>query len=205
MALSRRSFTKTIGALAAALGAGARRLAAQARSPNEQTPTGLDAMLVMALAEAVLPSDLGRDGCARVGRDFVRWAISHKQGAELLHPYGSAAISHTTALPLAHWNRQLRELDSAAREATRSSFAALGIPARAGLVRNALGGERISGLPSAAAAQHVAIALISRFYSSPEATDLCYQVRIGREQCRPLSTVSHAPAPTYARRGASTR
>lgn len=206
MALSRRSFTKSLTALASFLAAGARRLAAQAgRGPNQQTPPGLDALVLTALAEAVLPSELGRERSARVARDFARWTLSHRPGAELLHPYGSAAIAHAAALPLARWRQQLRDLDAAAREGTRSSFAALGVPERTGLVRNALGGERFGNLPPAAGAAHVAIALVSHFYSSPEATDLCYEARIGREQCRPLSTVSRAPVQALSGRGAGSR
>jgi hypothetical protein len=67
-------------------------------------------------------------------------------------------------------------------------------------VRAALAGERGESLPSPLAAKHVALALLSHFYDSSAATDLCYESQIGRQQCRPLAAQAEKPTP-LARRG----
>ena len=84
-------------------------------------------------------------------------------------------------------------LDADARRHGGQSFAALAQEQRQALVRTSLAGERGEGLPSPLAARHVAIALLAHFYESPAATDLCYDARIGRQQCRPLAAQAQAP------------
>lgn len=49
-----------------------------------------------------------------------------------------------------------------------------------------------------ARAKHVAIALLAHFYASPDADDLCYGRRIGRQTCRGLGGVRQPPASTQA-------
>ncbi len=54
---------------------------------------------------------------------------------------------------------------------------------------------KVDRLGSVGRAPHIAVALLAHFYASPEATDLCYQVKIGKETCRPLASSSRQPLP----------
>jgi len=155
----------------------------------------LDPALLRALGAAVLPSELGDGGISRTVAGFERWLAGYREGAELLHGYGSGEIRRTGPSPALRWTGQLRELDQAARKAGRKPFAELDLPARQDLVRAALHGARASGLPAVDRAPHVAVGLLAYFYGSPEAADLCYGARIGRNSCRPLEESTRLPPP----------
>ena len=155
----------------------------------------LDAALVRALATAVLPGELDADSARRAADAFLGWTRDYRAGAELSHGYGSARIRSAGADPSTRWALQLRSLDSDARRAHGRGFAALDSEQRRTLVRAQLAGERAASLGSAGAAQHVAVALLAHFYGSPAATDLCYEVRIGPNTCRPLSQSAQRPVP----------
>jgi hypothetical protein len=155
----------------------------------------LDEAMVVALAAAVLPSELGRDGAAGAARRFTQWLAGYRAGAEVLHPYGSAEIELLPPSPAAAWRGQLSALDAAARRAHGAGFGSLGIGQRQALVRDALAGATLVGMPAPLSAPHVAVALMSHFHGSPEATDLCYRAQIRKGQCRPLVTSSRQPLP----------
>src|ERR671915_98576 len=101
-ALSRRSFSAWLLALVPA-GLLARVGGAPAPGPpppNESPPASappFDDRLVAALAAAVLPSELGAVGITRAAADFQRWVAGYKEGAELVHGYGTAVIGKTVA------------------------------------------------------------------------------------------------------------
>lgn len=191
--LSRRTFVGWIGALGAMLGV--RRIRAATPTQPEQ-PATLPTAALAAVASAVLPSDLGADGTAKAVREFTRWVSGYRAGAEVLHGYGTDELDSLPPLPLAKWRTQLAALDRAATSAHGRSFQALGIAERQGLIRQVVaGGRAAAGMPDIANAPHIAIALLSHFYSSPEATDLCYGVQIGPKQCRPLVHNSRQPLP----------
>lgn len=154
-------------------------------APNA-TPLG-------ALGEAVLPADLGAAGIARAVSEFERWMLGYQPGAEANHGYGTGKIERLTNDPRPEWRAQLVALDAEARRAGAPSFAALPREARQAIVRTALAGERGESLPSPLGARHIAVALLSHFYDSPAATDLCYDAQIGRQQCRPLAAQRQQP------------
>lgn len=156
-----------------------------ARQPNAAT--------LAALGEAILPSELGADGARRAVADFQRWMDGYRPGAEANHGYGTGKLEQVAADPRATWRTQLGALDAEARRGGGQSFAASSRERRQALVRTALAGERGESLPSPLAAKHVALALLAHFYDSPAATDLCYEVEIGRQQCRPLATQKQQP------------
>jgi hypothetical protein len=201
---SRRSFIGWISAIGASIGFAPRRSSALAAATPEWAPLqdARSQALIAALAQAVLPTELGRDGAARVARDFSRWTAAHRVDAEVLHPYGSADLARTGPLPVAAWHRELAGLDAEARRRFSRGFATLGPDQRAEIVRDSLAHVRLAGMPSALSTQHIAVALLSRFYGSAEATDLCYRARIGREQCRPLINATRQPLPLATRPGA---
>jgi hypothetical protein len=205
MSLSRRSFVGWLGGLAATLGLGQRgRAAAADVAPLPAEPQGapLDAALLAALGDCVLPGELGSDGIARTTRGFSQWIAGYRRGAELVHPYGSATIRLTGESPLPAWREQLTALQREARTRHRGGFAALTRDQRRALVTAALDGERLNRMPDPLAAQHIAVALLAWYFRSPEAVDLCYRARIGPNQCRPLLNAPREPLPLAPLRGA---
>ena len=194
--LTRRTFLGWLGAVGALVGA--RRGRASSVSDAAQ-PAGLDPAVLLALAEAVLPGELGPGGTARAAREFARWIAEYRPGAELLHAYGSDEISYAGPTPLPEWRRQLAALDALARTHHGRSFTASGVDARRALVRTTLEGHRLTGMPAPLRAPHVAVALMSHFYGSSEATDLCYGVQLGPNECRPLAFNGRRPLPLAGR------
>ena len=188
-ALSRRRFLAALAA-AAPLPAIVRRAHAAAVIQLESDPATLDA-----LAEAVLPSALGRAGSHRAAAAFRAWGAGYRENAELVHGYGTSRLRATGPTPLTRWSAQLDDLDKRAQANYQRAFRALTVADRTAIVRAALQGERLDRMPSVASASHVAVALIAHFYESPAAMDVCYGARIGRETCRPLAAQSKQPLP----------
>jgi hypothetical protein len=165
----------------------ARILAAGARS---------GAASLDAVADAVLPADaLGTAGVARAAAQFQRWLDGYLAGAERDHGYGTGDLSYTPSDPRARWRMQLEELDAAAQAAYARAFDALDREQRRSLVRGKLEASGAERLTTPLGAPHIAGALLSWFYASSEANDLCYNARIGKETCRPLNAVAAAPTP----------
>jgi gluconate 2-dehydrogenase subunit 3-like protein len=195
--LSRRRFVSWLSGFGAALGIGVRARPGQAKTSAvaPQQPATLDTAAVTRLAEAVLPGELGDAGFARVSRGFTQWIGSYRQGAELVHPYGSSELRQTGESPAGRWRSQLTALDRDARAKHSRAFGALTRDQRRDLVASALGSERINRMPDPLDANHVALALVAWYFASPEANDLCYNARIGRNQCRPLVNAPRQPLP----------
>ena len=194
--LSRRTFVSWLSGVGAAIGAGLRLRPAHAASslaPNQAAP--LDPTSVTRLAEVVLPAELGDAGFGRVSRAFTEWAAAYREGAELNHPYGSAEIRHTGTSPSGRWRLQLAELDRDARSRHQSPFNTLTVEQRKAIVTAALASDRTNRMPDPLSANHVALALVAWFFASPEATNLCYNAKIDRNQCRPLVNAPRQPLP----------
>lgn len=189
--INRRTFVVLSGALAALLRPFGKTMAAPVTADQQDLPLPQ----LTALAAAVLPSSLGAGGAERAARTFATWIRGYTPGAEVLHPYGSDVIESLGPSPLAQWRAQLNDLDARARADGGRVFAALGVGERQNIIRASIGGTNGSGLPNPLAAQHVAVALMSHYFRSSEATDLCYGVQIRKEQCRPLRNAARAPVP----------
>jgi len=158
-----------------------------ARRLHATAVAALDPARLRAVAGAVLPSELGVAGLERTVVGFERWLAGYREGVELLHGYGTGDIRLTGPSPALRWAAQLQALGP--------SFVSLSLAERQARLRRALEGGRFTGLPPVDRAPHLAIGLVSFFYGSPEATDLCYQASIGRESCRPLDTATRPPRP----------
>lgn len=189
MPLSRRRFLATLAATVP-VAAIARRAHAAAVVHLESDPSTLEA-----LAEAVLPSSLGRAGARRAAAAFREWGAGYHENAELVHGYGTSRLRSTGPTPVTRWATQLDQLEARAHSEHQRSFRQLTVGERTTLVRAVLQGERIDRMPSVAGANHVALALIAHFYESPAAQDLCYGAQIGRETCRPLAAQARKPLP----------
>jgi hypothetical protein len=195
----RRTFIVRLVALLAALPPIARYLvwpsAARARESRAAPTAQPNATLLAALGAAVLPAELGTDGTKRAVTDFQRWMDGYRPGAEANHGYGTGNIQRLPADPRPRWRTQLSALDEQARRAHGQAFTSLSRADRQAIVRSALSSERGESLPNPLMASHIALALIAHFYESPAATDLGYEARIGRQQCRPLGAAPEQPVP----------
>lgn len=152
----------------------------------------LDAPMLRALSEAILPSSLGTDGTARVAGQFQTWLSAYRPGAERNHGYGTGELTFNPDDPTPRWSDQLARLDSEARGKHGQRFVDLTVADRQALLEAALGDAGPS-MPSPIAADHVAVAVLALFYASPEATNLCYGVAINRQTCRPLAESPRSP------------
>ena len=187
--LSRRTF---LASLASALPVAIIVRRAHAASVLHLTsdPATLDA-----LAEAVLPPSLGRAGIAAEVKAFRDWGAGYREGAETVHGYGTSRLRSLGPTPLTKWASQLDDLDARAQARHQRNFRDLPVSERTDLVRTVLQGQRFDRLPSVTEATHVSVALLAHFYESSAANDLCYEAKIGRQTCRPLSTSSGKPLP----------
>ena len=196
--LSRRLFVRWSAALGAMLAAGRRLAGAAVSAPPSGTPQGSASQsedLLFPLAEVVLPAELGTPAIRRAAAAFEAWTKGYREGAELLHPYGSERINRSGPFP-ARWNEQLTELQRSAASQHRQRFSELARAEREALVRAALAAMQVPArVPSLANAPHVAIALLAHFLESPEATNLCYERRIDPRTCRPLRDSAREPLP----------
>ena len=147
-----------------------------------------------ALGAAILPTELGDAQAKRVVAGFRRWLDEYKEGAELNHGYGNARLAFAGPTPATRWMPQLDALETAAYKAHARSFAALTLEQRRVLVREALASDRASAVQAPERATHVATALLGYFFTSSQATDLCYLAPIGRNTCRPLTASPRRPA-----------
>ncbi|HEV8599175.1 MAG TPA: hypothetical protein VGQ69_07415 [Gemmatimonadales bacterium] len=185
--LPRRRFVLALGALLP--------LPFVARRLHRLAVAELDPRLLRALGAAVLPTELGERGLERAVAGFERWLAGYREGVELVHGYGTAEIRYSGPSPALRWSTQLRELDAAAVRQRGRSFAKLELAERQALVRGTLEGQRLGAMPAIDRAAHVSLGLLAFFYESPEATDLCYQARIGSNGCRPLADSERRPLP----------
>jgi len=170
-----------------------------ARRLHARAVADLDPRLLRALGAAVLPSELGDSGVERTVAGFERWLTGYREGVELVHGYGTAELRYTGPSPALRWTTQLRTLAAEAVKTHRVPFERLGVPERQALVRAALEDERSSALSQVARANHLAVGLLAFFYALPEATDLCYRVRLGPNTCRPLAESARPPLPLAGR------
>ena len=199
MADSRRSFLKqSVATVAAASVAGCapdtdRQSAV--RAPG--TPATLPAGTLRAVAEAVLPAELGDEGRERAVAAFERWSEGLEPVAELSHPYLVPEIRYSGPDPRPGWAAQLEGLDKECRSRHGVALSAVDVSGRRKLLARPLG-QAGPGLGAPANADHVALALTAHFFASPVATDLCYGRVIGKQQCRGLEGATAEPAPLGA-------
>lgn len=170
------------------------------RSSAQTAPRALDPVLLRALGDAILPEMLGDAGRTSAIAAFATWLARYTPVAEEMHGYGDAEITYTPSDPAPGWNAQLAGLDLLARKKHRRGFARLGVPLRRSVVQTHLARVSTTRLPAnPLSAPHVAVALLSHWAASSEATDLAYEARIMKGNCRLLSDTSRPPLPLAAR------
>jgi len=201
MSTDRRTFLSQAAASVAAFGVAGQIEPESPGAQNGQPPqTGdaraLDAPLLAALGEALLPESLGAGARANAVKEFRDWIAAYKPVSEEMHGYGYAEITYTVSDPAPGWNAQLHGMDLLARKQFGAAFPRLKPEQRDALVRAQLAGVRTGRLPAnPLTASHVAVALLAHWAASSAATDFAYGVKIGKDNCKTLADSPRKPLP----------
>ena len=165
------------------------------RSSGSAVGGALDRDTLLALAKLVLPSDsLGDDGVSVAVDDFIGWLDGFEPVAELDHHYlWTDDISYGPGDPAPLFASQLEALTLEAKRRHEQPFHAIDVEAQQQIFRNQLPAVASEGLPFAGEAPHVAIGLLSHFYATSEALDLCYGRKIEKQTCRGLDSAADEP------------
>lgn len=166
------------------------------RRRSFQAAGRLDQGTLTALAEAVLPMEIGATGVAAAVQGFQRWLQGYRGGAELLHGYGASEIRYLPPSPASRFEADLKALERRARAADNTVFGQLSRDDRQRIVEEMLAKHTVATLPSVVEAPHVAIALVAHWTSSSAGYNAAYRARINRFNCRPLSANPHRPQST---------
>ena len=158
------------------------------------TPVALPDETLRAVAEAVLPDELGDDGRERAVRAFERWSEALEPVAELSHPYLVPEIRYSGPDPRPGWTAQLEGLEKECASRHGASLSDLDTSGRRELLARPLG-ETGPDLGAPQNADHVALAVMAHFFGSAIATDLCYGRAIRKELCRSIEGAEDEPAP----------
>lgn len=127
-----------------------------------------------AIARLVLPSEVDAAGVATA---FIRWAREYRPGAEMEHGYGFTRLRSKPPSPAPLYLKQLAAL----QEPSRESIVA------------ALEEAKITDLPRTPDGRHVIADLMTFYFRSSDANDLCYRAEIGRDRCRGLAGSEQPP------------
>ena len=141
--MKRRTLLQLLGSLAAALSRPG-RLFAQA------APLGpSDEARVRAIAEVVLPDEIGAAGRDAAVKSFLGWVSDYRADAETDHGYGFTRLRRTGPSPAAHYAEQLNALDDEARKRGRS-FVDLPVADRQSVLEAAITAAKVERLPATA-------------------------------------------------------
>jgi hypothetical protein len=146
-----------------------------------QTPLSAQSGTLKNLAAIVLPAGVASE---RVAEQFETYVREYRPGADTDHGYGFTRVRPKPPSPAAEYVRQL---------------AALPMPLTRGAVEAALEAAQIRDLPRLPDGKSVIADLMSFYFRSAEANDLCYRAAIERETCRGLSGSSNEPKPLKER------
>ncbi len=145
------------------------------------------------LASVVLPSSLGRAKTDEIADRFIQWVHDYRPGADMAHGYGSPRLQAKPPSPAQNYTQQLEMLEGSAL-AQGASLARLEPGAKRVIVEASLREAKVGALPPGPNGRHVVADLMSFYFHSSEANDLCYRALIGRDECLGLPGSEKAPA-----------
>jgi len=167
-----------------AWGTVSRKIAAQPALDDEHTAR------VRALGGAVLPREIGADGCTRAVDQFMNWLRDYRPGAEADHEYGGSKLSRLPPSPADHYASQLDDLD----RRSGGSFDSASLADQQLAVTEAVVAAGVKDLPARPDGGHIATDLMTHYFNSADANDLAYGRAIGRFACRGLPESDKRPA-----------
>jgi len=189
----RRRFLKASAGVVSGLALGA--CADESSAPVPQA-SGLDRQMLEAVGRLVLPrSAIGADGISRAIDNFLAWLDGFEPVSERDHPYESGDITYGPPDPAPLWGAQLDALTIEATRRFQTAYKDLDEDRQREILLRQLPENLPADMPYAGAASHVAIGLIAWFYSTPEATDLALQAKVGRYLCRGFGGAGERPVP----------
>lgn len=144
-----------------------------------------------ALAITVLPSELGSDGIRDVVGRFETWVRNYKPGADLEHGYG---VPHVRSMPDSPVPSYLIQL-----QALRGLLLAGDAESKRKVIEDSLAIAGVSSLSRPPDGKHIISDLMSFYFLSSDAADLCYRAAIERYKCRGLDNSDKPPAPLRGR------
>jgi hypothetical protein len=181
ISLGRRSILKVLAASAGVLPIRPWQAWAQTVNfPGAQKP------VLEALGLIVLPGSLGREGVLQQVSKFELWVQNYREGADTDHGYGRTRVIPLPASPAPAYLNQLEELQSAllSGDPDKARAAVLDILSRADI-------RDLTPLPRG---KNIVSDLMSFYFHSSEANDLCYKAAIERYKCRGVEHSEAAPA-----------
>jgi hypothetical protein len=188
--LNRRAVLKSMAVVLALLPFRSARLLAQAAAFEiEHAP------MLKEIAAAVLPESLGRTGTDALAGLFGRWLTEYRAGATMDHGYGATRVQQTPPLPFDRYARQMTELDRAAVDRGAVSFAALPLALRRSVITDALRAANLDTMPQRPNGQHIVTDLMTFYFRSNDANDLCHRAKVQRHACRGLRDALNPPPP----------
>jgi hypothetical protein len=132
------------------------------------------------VALLVLPSQLGESGSQKIVKDFILYVRGYHAGADTEHGYGVTRVRPKPPSPTATYLSQLRALPP---------------PVTQDAVVQSLEQSRVRDLPRIPDGKNVIADLMSFYFRSSPANDLCYRASIGRDECAGLAGSEHVPPP----------
>ena len=155
-------------------------------------------LILRDVAPTVLPTQLGARGVEDAVNNFVLWLRDYREGVPLSHGYGFPRLTRSGPSPVTRYSAQLMALQEAAR-ARGGRFGTLGLDVRRSLLDEAFKQNAVNNLPGRPDGKHVVSDLMTHYFRSSEATDLCYNARIGRNTSRAIQVTTVKPAPLNGR------
>ncbi len=185
--MKRRKALQTLATAAAAL--------PLLRVPLEaQELTSEQIFVLRDVAATVLPSAIGRKGQDEAVDNFLRWIRDYREGVPLSHGYGEPRLVRSGPSPAPGYRKQMEALQAAA-QARGGRFGALPIDVRRTVLDEVFKAADVRNLPGRPDGRHVVADLMSHYFRSSAANDLCYNARIGRHTYRAIRVSTVRPAP----------
>lgn len=146
------------------------------------------------VATTVLPSAIGAKGQDEAVDNFLRWLRDYQEGVPMSHGYGEPRLVRTGPSPAPGYGVQIAALQQAAA-GRGGRFGALPLETRREIIDEAFKAADVRNLPGRPDGKHVVADLMAHYFRSSDATDLCYNARIGRHTNRAIRVTTVRPRP----------
>ena len=154
-----------------------------------------------AIAEVVLPAEIGADAQRRAVAAFASWFANYRQGADMGHGYGASTLRAASGpSPFSRYAPQFAALDASAKERGAASLRTLAAPDRRIVIEKFLNEPQpVNRMPAQPTGANLVADLMGSYFNGANAWDACYGVQILRDSCRTLDNSADAPLPIRRR------